>query len=122
MNFLLSSILSLAITRDGKYIFSVSQGKHFTGYFKYCLFITALNSTRSKLSEMSLKLYRCVMFTYSPFCDKVLMIGYVGASRAERAPSPSGFSHPYSVEAPLYLWKSLRSFSMCSILPIGTKG
>ena len=33
-----------------------------------------------------------------------MKIDYVGASRAQRVPSPFGFSHPYSVEAPFYLW------------------
>ena len=36
---------------------------------------------------------------------KIMMkIGYVSAPRAQSAPSPSGFSHPYSVEAPFNLW------------------
>ena len=41
----------------------------------------------------------------NPFSARTLMkIDYVGALRAQRVPSLSGFSHPYSVHAPFPLW------------------
>ena len=44
-------------------------------------------------------------FHINPLSARILMkIGDVDAFRAQRAPSPSGFSHPDSVQAPLYLW------------------
>ena len=47
----------------------------------------------------------CLVVILNPLRAGMLMkIDYVGASRAQRAPSPSGFSHPYSVEAPFNLW------------------
>ena len=41
----------------------------------------------------------------NPLFPGILMnIDHIGALRAQRATLPSGFSQPYSVQAPFYLW------------------
>ena len=51
--------------------------------------------------ESLLNILRHLCLLFNPLRAGMLTkIDYVGALRAQRAPLPSGFSHPYSFQAP----------------------
>ena len=55
--------------------------------------------------EMKKDHSKILVQSFNPLTAGILIkIDYVGTSRAQRAPSPSGFSYSDSVETPINLW------------------